>query len=158
MLTIKMLISDIDGVMTDGGIYYTEGGERIKKFNVYDTMAFTIISEKGIKPAIVYAGESPIVNHVANDLNIEHRYENVTNKYELARELCLKEGISLDHLAFIGDDTNDLELMKNAGLAACPGNAPKAIKDLHNVLVLKRSGGEGAVREFVDYIIKNGFC
>ncbi len=156
-LSIKLLISDIDGVMTDGGIYYTEGGERFKKFSVYDTMGFTHLHENGIKSAIIYAEQSPIVETVANDLGIKHRYENVTQKYELAKQLCEQENIELENLAFIGDDTNDIELMENCGLAACPSNAPKEIRNIINVLVLKRPGGEGAVREFIDYIIENGF-
>jgi len=157
-LTIKLLISDIDGVMTDGGIYYTEGGERFKKFNVYDTMGFNLLKEHNIKPAIIYASYSPIVTLIANDLELEYSYENVSDKFELARELCSKENISMNNLAFIGDDTNDIELMKHAGLAACPANAPKDIRNTYNILVLKKSGGKGAVREFIDYILENGFC
>lgn len=156
-LSIKLLISDIDGVMTDGGIFYTENGERFKKFNVYDSMGFTLLKEKGIKQAIIYAENSPIVDLVADDLEISYRYEQVANKYQLAKELCSKEEIDMENLAFIGDDTNDIELMKNCGLAACPNNAPKEIRDLVNVLVLKKNGGEGVVREFIDYILQNGF-
>lgn len=156
-LTVKLFISDIDGVMTDGGIFYTESGERFKKFNVRDTMGFTLIKQNGIIPTIIYADKSPIVQMLAQDMDIHHWYHGVKDKHQLALDLCEKEGIQMQDVAFIGDDTNDLDLMANVGIAACPSDAPKIITQANNLLVLKSGGGNGAVREFVDYILDNEF-
>lgn len=156
-LKVQFVITDLDGVMTDGGLYYTESGERFKKFNVYDFVAFQLLKDRGILTAAFYSSESPIMNYVAKDMGIQISRQNVKDKHQMAKELCKEEGLSLNKLAFIGDDTNDIPLMNQAGLAACPPNAPKAVRDVEDILILKKNGGDGVLREFTDYILSNEF-
>ena len=157
MVKVKLFLTDVDGVMTDAGMYYTESGDEFKKFNTYDGMAFELLRKAGIKTGIVTSENTKIVEHRAAKLKVDYVYQGKRDggKLSAALEICTKEGILLNEVAYIGDDINCLELLSNVGLAACPANAVTAIKNIPNIIQLYTSGGNGAVREFVELILNN---
>lgn len=156
MAKIKLFLSDVDGVMTDAGMYYTASGDEFKKFNTHDGMAFNLLREAGIKTGIITTENTTIVERRAAKLKIDYVYQGAGFKGKLAAamEICDKENITLNEVAYIGDDINCIELLKAVGLAACPANSTKKVKAIPGIIHLQKSGGEGAIREFVDdYIL-----
>ena len=154
---VQLFATDVDGVLTDAGMYYDNKGNELKKFNTHDGMSFKLLREKGIKSAIISSEETNIVENRSKKLNVDYLYQSVSgkNKLDVIKEICIKENIHLSEVAYIGDDINDLEALSVVGLAACPSNATQSIKNIENIIHLKKSGGEGAVREFVEIIIAN---
>lgn len=152
---IKLFLSDVDGTLTDGGMYYGENGEELKKFNTHDDKGFELLRKAGIKTGIITSENSKIVESRAKKLKIDYVYLGVEHedKLKIAKEICEKEGISLDEVAYIGDDINCKELLEAVGLSACPANAVEGIKRIPNIIRLSKRGGEGAVREFVEVIL-----
>jgi len=152
---IKLFLSDVDGTLTDGGMYYGENGEELKKFNTHDGKGFELLRKAGIKTGIITSENSKIVESRAKKLKIDYVYLGVEHedKLKIAKEICEKEGISLDEVAYIGDDINCKELLEAVGLSACPANAVEEIKRIPNIIRLSKRGGEGAVREFVEVIL-----
>lgn len=148
----KLVITDIDGVWTDGGMYYDQTGNEWKKFNTYDSAGVIFCRKLGIPVGIITGENTEIVKRRAEKLGIDHLYQGISNKTEIALDLCEKLGISLDEVAYIGDDINDLDLLKRVGISGSPANAPAYIKE-HVNIITKKSGGEGAFREFVETII-----
>lgn len=151
----KLVITDIDGVWTDGGMYYDNTNLEFKKFNTSDSVGVLFLKYLNI-PLVIMTGENTqIVQRRADKLKIENVFLGVKDKLSLAKELCLKFNVQIKDIAFIGDDINDLELLQEVGFSACPKNAPYYIKDLVNIN-LKKKGGDGAFREFVEYfVLKN---
>jgi YrbI family 3-deoxy-D-manno-octulosonate 8-phosphate phosphatase len=156
MVKIKLFLSDVDGVMTDAGMYYTESGDEFKKFNTHDGMAFELLRNAGIKTGIITSENTQIVTRRAAKLKVDFLYQGKSDggKLGAAKEICAKEGIDLSEVAYIGDDINCLELLNQVGMAACPSNAVKTIKKIPNIIQLKTAGGSGAVREFVELILE----
>jgi YrbI family 3-deoxy-D-manno-octulosonate 8-phosphate phosphatase len=156
MVKIKLFLSDVDGVMTDAGMYYTESGDEFKKFNTHDGMGFQLLREAGIKTGIITTENTKIVANRAAKLKIDYLYQGkgFGNKLQAAKEICEKENISLQEVAYIGDDINCLELLSAVGIAACPSNAVKKVKNIPNIIQIEVKGGEGAVRAFVEYLIE----
>ena len=152
---IKLLIMDCDGVLTDAGMYYNAEGDNLKKFSTYDGMGINLFRRIGIKSAIITGENSPIVARRAEKLKIEHLYLGCADKLSAAREICMNEKISIRDIAFIGDDINDLELLRNVGFAACPPNARKEVKMIENIHLLETPGGQGTVRELADLILES---
>jgi YrbI family 3-deoxy-D-manno-octulosonate 8-phosphate phosphatase len=152
---IKLFLSDVDGVLTDAGMYYTESGDEFKKFNTHDGMGFTLLKQAGIKTGILTTEKTIIVTNRAKKLKIDYVYQGVGfgGKLEAAKEICAKENISLHEVAYIGDDINCIELLKAVGMAACPSNATQQVKKIKNIIHLSKAGGEGAMREFADFIL-----
>lgn len=152
---IKVFMTDVDGVLTDAGMYYTESGDEFKKFNTLDGMAFGMLREAGIKTAIITSEVTRIVERRAEKLKCDYLYQGKMQggKLAAAMEICEKEGISLKEAAYIGDDIYCYELLTSVGLAACPPNAVKKIKEIPNIIHLNTKGGEGAVREFCEVIL-----
>lgn len=155
MVKIKLFLSDVDGVMTDAGMYYTENGDEFKKFNTHDGMAFELLRNAGIKTGIITSENTQIVTRRATKLKVDYLYQGKRDggKLGAAKEICTKEGIDLSEVAYIGDDINCLELLNHVGIAACPSNAVTTIKNIPNIIQLKTAGGSGAVREFVELIL-----
>lgn len=150
---VKLLLSDVDGVLTDAGMYYSEKGDELKKFSTYDGMGFKTLQKAGIKVGII-TGENRRLNAArADKLNLDYAFHGIDDKLKNAEELCTELGIELKNLAYIGDDLNDVELLKNAGLAACPANAVKEVKEISGIIKLKSFGGSGALREFAEIIL-----
>lgn len=155
-LDIKLFLTDVDGVLTDAGMYYSEAGDELKKFNTHDGMGLQIIREKGIKTGIITSEDTKMVERRFNKLKLDYLYQGKREGGKLAsvKEICEKEGISLSEVAYIGDDVNCFELLSNVGLAACPANALTAIKNIPGIIQMSKKGGEGCVREFIEMIIK----
>ena len=153
--TIKVFLSDVDGVMTDAGMYYTESGDEFKKFNTHDGMGFNLIQKAGIKIGIVTTENTKMVERRATKLKMDYLYQGkgFGGKLDAALDICKKEGISLQQVAYIGDDVNCIELLKAVGIAACPANATSKVKAIDGIIQLQKSGGDGAVREFIDMIL-----
>jgi 3-deoxy-D-manno-octulosonate 8-phosphate phosphatase (KDO 8-P phosphatase) len=154
-ISIKLFLSDVDGVMTDAGMYYTESGDEFKKFNTHDGMGFQLLREAGIKTGIITSETTKIVERRALKLKVDYVYQGKQHggKLEAAKEICKQEGISLKEVAYIGDDVNCLALLSEVGMAACPANAVKRIKEIPGILMLQKKGGDGAVREFIELLL-----
>lgn len=148
----RLVVTDIDGVMTDGGMYYTADGDIMKRFSVKDGWGVIFLRRLGIPVAIMTGENTPIVARRAEKLRIEHCYLGVKDKLTLARELCAEMRITLGDVAFIGDDINDLPLLRAVGWSGCPVNTPGYIKDVVK-LPGNVHGGYGAFREFVETIL-----
>jgi 3-deoxy-D-manno-octulosonate 8-phosphate phosphatase (KDO 8-P phosphatase) len=151
---IRMLITDVDGVLTDGGMYYSSRGEELKRFNTRDGMGFELLKRQSIIPVILTKENSPIVIRRAEKLQVEEVHIGVSNKLERAGEISGKHGISLDDTVFIGDDLNDIPLLEQAGFSCCPGDATDEVKKIVHYICRKK-GGEGAVREVVDLLLES---
>tara|TARA_B110000467_G_C18151498_1_gene384471 strand:+ start:147 stop:662 length:516 start_codon:yes stop_codon:yes gene_type:complete len=148
----KLVITDIDGVWTDGGMYYDNLGNEWKKFNTADSAGILFLKFLDIPVVIISGEDTEIVRRRADKLGISHLYLGVKNKVQVAQKLCKELDVLLSEVAYIGDDINDIPLLKKVGLSAAPHNAPKYVKDVVD-LKLKIKGGDGAFREFVEVII-----
>lgn len=153
--TIKLFVSDIDGTLTDGGMYYSEKGDELKKFNTRDGMGFGMLREAGIKTAIVTSEDRELNRRRAEKMKIDYLVQGKRDGGKLAAvlEIVKKMGISLENVAYIGDDINCVELLSSVGYAACPVDACVKVKEIPGINVLTKRGGEGCVREFVDSFI-----
>ncbi|MBR3898701.1 MAG: HAD-IIIA family hydrolase [Elusimicrobiaceae bacterium] len=154
MTKIKLFATDIDGTLTDGCMYYGDDGTEFKRFNFKDGMGFQLLREAGIKTAFVTSENTPIVTKRAAKLKVDFVQMGSWKKLEFVQDICQKMGISLQEVAYIGDDINDLELLKAAGVKACPQDAVAAVKQVPDIRVLTAKGGEGAVREFIEYLLE----
>jgi 3-deoxy-D-manno-octulosonate 8-phosphate phosphatase (KDO 8-P phosphatase) len=151
---IKLIVLDVDGTLTDGKITYSNSGEETKSFDVADGLAIAVWTKKfGNKAAIITGRKSDIVEKRAKELQITHLYQGIKNKQEVLEKILEEEGIDWSEVAAIGDDLNDYHMLKKAGLSFTPANGSHYIKDIVNV-VCKNKGGEGAVREMMEYIYK----
>ncbi len=151
---IKLFASDVDGTMTDACMYYSQDGTELKKFNFRDGMGFKILKEAGIKTAIITSEDTPIVQKRADKLKIDYLSMGNWTKLDFIKNICNEINITLDEVAYIGDDINDYELLCAVKYKACPNDAVKKIKSIPNILVLENKGGEGAVREFIEIILE----
>lgn len=153
--SIKLFLTDVDGVLTDAGMYYSENGDELKKFNTHDGMGMKMLREAGIKTGIITTENTKIVENRAKKLNVDYLYQGKREggKLEVAKEICEKEGITLEEVAYIGDDINCFNLLSSVGFAACPANALPKIKSIPGIMHLQKCGGDGAVREFVEWIL-----
>ena len=159
MTKIKVFLSDVDGVMTDAGMYYTESGDEFKKFNTHDGMGFNLIQQTGVKIGIITTENTKMVERRAAKLKMDYLYQGkgFGGKLAAAMDICEKENISIKEVAYIGDDVNCIELLQSVGLAACPANATPKVKAIPGIIHLQKNGGEGAVREFIDMILDGTF-
>ncbi|MCO4814432.1 MAG: HAD hydrolase family protein [Flavobacteriales bacterium] len=147
---IKLLVIDVDGVMTDGGMYFSETGDQYKKFNTKDGMAIIHLTKSNFQVAIISSGfKGEAVSKRAEMLGIQNCTVSRTPKIETLSRLCEEQGIGLENVAMIGDDINDLQVMQQIGLSACPRDAVNRIKK-NSTIILNKNGGEGCVREFID--------
>jgi len=160
---IKLFLSDIDGTLTDGSIYYSEKGEELKQFSHKDGRGFHLLHKLGIK-CVLITSESEGINKARfekfNRLGTVKDYiDNVYGKGKLNKviNICKKYNINSDEIAYIGDDTNDNAALVLAGYKACPADANYLVKKIKGIKVMKAKGGQGAVREFIDWLIKKGF-
>lgn len=150
----KLVITDIDGVWTDGGMYYTAEGDVMKRFSVKDGWGVIFLRELDIPVAIMTGENTQIVQKRADKLKIDYCYLGVKDKVEQAEELCRELGISLSEVAFIGDDLNDLPLLRLVGYSASPSNTPEYVKR-EVKYVTAAHGGYGAFREFVEKLLSD---
>ena len=149
----KFLALDIDGVLTDGGMYYTEGGDEFKKFNVRDGLAIKTLTDMGKYVGFVSSGiNSNIIENRAQTLGVQKVCIGTWKKAEILEQWCKELNIGIENIAYIGDDVNDLPAIQKVGLSACPADAEPLVKKAVNI-VLSKKGGEGCVREFVEKYI-----
>ena len=152
-MNIKLVATDIDGVWTDAGMYYDNENNQLKKFNAHDGAAVLLLKTLGIPICIVTGEETEIVKKRAEKLKVEYLYQGCDNKCSTVESLCEQLGISVQEVAYIGDDFNDVKLLRKAGISACPANASEYIKK-EAQWQLKKNGGDGAFREFVERILE----
>ena len=152
---IKLFLADVDGTLTDAGMYYSENGDELKKFNTRDGLGFRLLKEAGIKTGIITSENTKIVENRAKKLNIDYLYQGQLDggKLSIVKAICKKENISLDEVAYIGDDVNCIDLLSAVGFAACPANAHAQVKAVPGVIQMQLNGGEGCVREWIDMIL-----
>jgi 3-deoxy-D-manno-octulosonate 8-phosphate phosphatase (KDO 8-P phosphatase) len=147
---IKLLVLDVDGVMTDGGMYFTENGDQFKKFNTKDGMAIIQLTKNNFQVAIISSGfVSNTVKQRAEMLGIQHCFVTRESKIDVLNRLLNELNLDLSQVAIIGDDINDLEVMCSVSVAVCPKDAVQVVKQNCH-LVLNTNGGQGCVREFID--------
>jgi YrbI family 3-deoxy-D-manno-octulosonate 8-phosphate phosphatase len=144
--------------MTDAVMYYTESGDEFKKFNIHDGMGFNLLTKAGVKTGIITTEYTKIIQRRAAKLKIDYVYQGrgIGSKLEAVKDICLKEGISLKETSYIGDDINCIELLQEVGIAACPANAVEQVENIKGIIHLEKKGGEGAVREFLEMLFKQG--
>ena len=153
---IKLLILDVDGVMTDGGMTFTAKGDELKRFNTKDGMGILKLRNTEIEMGIISSGfSSDIVEKRAKMLDIENCYVGREAKMSILKSWIIEKGLNLEQVAMIGDDINDREVMIGVGLAVCPADAVDEIKSISHI-VLKNKGGDGCVREFIDNYLQIG--
>ncbi|MFH1478952.1 MAG: HAD-IIIA family hydrolase [Candidatus Omnitrophota bacterium] len=150
---IKLLVLDVDGVLTDGRIIYDNFGNEIKCFNVLDGFGIKLLKDAGIKPAIITAKKTKIVKRRAKDLGIEHVYYGF-DKLSLYQSLIKRLNIKDEEVCFMGDDLFDLAVLKKVGFSACPPNAVEEVKETVHYIT-EKEGGKGAVRELIEVILKS---
>ena len=150
---IKIVLTDNDGVLTDTGVYYSEKGEEFKRFSIRDGMGVERLRKHaGIETVIITGEKSGSVKARAEKLKIKEYYLGVKHKTEILPEVLKKNNITPENIAFIGDDVNDLEIMKQVGFAASPSDGMDFIKDISDYICINRSGN-GAFRELAELII-----
>ena len=152
MTKIKLFATDVDGTMTDGCMYYAENGIELKKFNFQDGMGFKLLRDAGIKTAIITSEDTPIVKKRAEKLKVDYLSMGTWTKLDFVKNICTELNITLNEVAYVGDDINDIELLKAVKYKACPANAVKKVKNIKGIKRLKQKGGDGAIREFIEYI------
>jgi 3-deoxy-D-manno-octulosonate 8-phosphate phosphatase (KDO 8-P phosphatase) len=152
-VSIELIVLDVDCTMTDSRITYSETGDEIKSFNVKDGLAIASWRRLGKQVAIITGRSSKIVARRAQELRIEHFYQGVHNKREVLESLLEKLDISMENVAAIGDDLNDLSMLKAAAISFVPRDASAYVDKIADVILTKK-GGDGAVREMIEYLIK----
>lgn len=149
---IKLILTDVDGVLTDAGMYYTESGDEFKKFNTRDGMGVKLLKEKGFMVGIVTTENSSIVDRRAKKLNIDMVYKGVEDKRKVFKEIMKQYNLMENEIAYIGEDINDLDIVKLSGFSATVSDGMDIVKK--NVdYICKKKGGEGAFREFAELFL-----
>ena len=153
---IKLLLMDLDGVLTDGGVYYTSHGEFAKRFHIHDGMGIRQVREAGIKTGIITSEESAIVEKRAERLSVDYLYmgKDTGQKLPTIVTHCNREGTTLAEIAYMGDDINCYDLLTKVGYPACPADAQNIVKNVPNIYITKKSGGQGALREWINYLFQ----
>jgi N-acylneuraminate cytidylyltransferase len=149
---IKLFLTDVDGVLTDAGMFYTEQGDELKKFNTRDGKGFELLRNAGIKTGIITAEDTQIVKRRANKVKADFLYQGVKNKVLVLEEILNSTGFKPEEVAYIGDDLNDVGIISKVGISACPADAVNEVKSKASI-VLSVKGGYGAVREFAEKIL-----
>ena len=153
LAAIQMMVFDVDGVLTDGAIVYTDEGAEAKAFDSRDGLGLRVAGEAGMALALMTGRASRVVERRARDLHISDVLQRVGDKAESLRHLADEKGIPLDRVAFMGDDVNDREAMRLAGIAIAPADAVEEIRDLAHIVTIA-PGGRGAAREAVEAVLR----
>ncbi len=150
---IKLLLLDVDGVLTDGKIIYSDNGEETKSFNSKDGLGIRLLMDSKIKIGIITGRKSKALSYRCKNLGITLLFDGITNKLDAFNLILKKTNILPKETAFAGDDLPDLPVMKKAGLSICPADAPPYIKE-HADIITNQKGGDGAIREVCEQILK----
>lgn len=149
---VRLFATDVDGVLTDAGMYYSESGEELKKFNTRDGMGIKLLQQAGLITAFITKEKTALVERRGAKLAVPEVHQGVDDKLAVLKQLASKYGLTLNQIAYVGDDVNDVEALQNVGFAAAPADAvPPVLKVVH--YVCRKKGGEGAVREVADMIL-----
>ena len=156
MTHIRLFLTDVDGTLTDGGMYYSSTGDTMNKFNTRDGMGLQLMQRAGVKVGIVTSENTEIVTRRAEKLGLDYLVQGRRDGGKLAavRDICAEMGITLDETAYIGDDVNCAELLRHAGIAACPADAMPQVKAIPGIRVMTLKGGDGCVREFINQLLE----
>ena len=149
---IRLFATDVDGVLTDGGLYYSDSGEQTKKFNAWDGLGLVLLKKAGLVTAVITMDHTQLVNVRAAKLGISEIHQGIKDKLAVLKELASKYGIQLDEIACVGDDVTDLPALQAVGFSAAPANGRDPVRKKVRY-VCKAKGGEGAVREVADLIL-----
>lgn len=160
-MMVKLFLTDVDGCLTDGGMYYSANGEELKRFCVYDGMGMVCLQQAGIPCGILTSENSPIVQARAEKLKLRFLYLGVGSrvnpdcltKKQAAQQICDQLGITLADVCYVGDDINDVELLSAVGYPYCPPNARPEVKAIQGIHMLNTPGGQGAIRELCDILL-----
>lgn len=150
---IKYIVIDVDGTMTDGGVYYDEQGNELKKFCTRDAAGFFTAKVCGIITIVVTGRECKATTRRMKELHVGELYQGVVDKVTFLKDYIMKHNINKDELAYIGDDLNDFSGMRLSGFVGCPSDAVEEIKQISNYISVKK-GGHGAVRDIIKYLLK----
>ncbi|MGE5410131.1 MAG: KdsC family phosphatase [Clostridiales bacterium] len=151
---IKLVLTDIDGVWTDGGLFYSSEGMVMKRFNVKDGMGVNRLRDRGIETGIVSGDTSDIITARGLRLKLDLIYIGIADKKQALDEICQKRNLCYENIAFIGDDVNDITMIENVGLSAAPADAVPEIIEMVDYRCQKK-GGDACFREFIEMIIRN---
>ncbi len=150
---IKLLILDVDGVLTDNRLYYGDNGVEYKSFYTRDGHAMVLWRKSGLDLGVITGRQSQLVTQRMNDLKVKYLFQGVPDKLPVFEQLLQDEGLAAEEIAYMGDDILDLPILTRVGLASCPKDAdPEVIKRVH--FVSEKIGGQGAVRELIEMILK----
>lgn len=150
---IKLVLADVDGVLTDGGMYYTDKGDIMKKFFTRDGMGVTLLRKNNIPTILVTKEKTKMVKQWAERMKIAALYDGIIQKESILDAICKDYKISAQEVAYIGDDVNDIALLKLVGLAVAPHDGINEVRQVSDY-VCKSDGGNGAFREIVDLILQ----
>ena len=153
---IKILLTDVDGVLTDGGMYYSSKGDVMKKFHARDGMGISLLKKNGVHTILVTKEKTMIVKQWAKKMNVKKLYDGITKKEQILEKICYEFKVKAKEIAFIGDDVNDVKLLKTVGLAAMPNDGIKQLRMICDYRCKSR-GGEGVLREIADLILEKKF-
>jgi YrbI family 3-deoxy-D-manno-octulosonate 8-phosphate phosphatase len=149
---VRLVAMDVDGVLTDAGMYYSESGDELKKFNTRDGMGIKMLQAAGLVTAIITKEKTAIVERRGHKLAVPEVHQGIDDKLAALTSLAKKHGLTLNQVAYIGDDVNDLDALRVVGFSAAPADAmPSVLQTVH--YICKKKGGEGAVREVADLIL-----
>jgi len=149
---IKLVSTDVDGVLTDGGMYYTKDGDVMKKFHARDGMGITLLRNYGIPTIIITKEKTRIVKQWSKKMNVTQIFDGVKNKERILDIMCKKYNVKLENIAYIGDDINDFKILSKVGLAVSPHDGIEQIKKISHYIT-KSDGGRGVFREVVDLVL-----
>ncbi len=149
---IKMFLTDCDGCLTDGGMYYSEKGDELKKFNTRDGMGFSLLQKQGIVTGIITGEDVDLNRRRAEKLKLDILKAGCKDKLSTVKEICLERGVKLENVCYIGDDINDLELIRAVGYGCCPADAAAEVREAADY-VASTKGGDGVIREIVNMIV-----
>ena len=154
---IRLFLTDVDGTLTDGGMYYGSDGTEFKKFNTRDGMGLQLLQRTGVKVGIVTSENTTINVNRASKLGLDYLKQSARDGGKLAavNEICDEMDISLSEVAYVGDDVNCYDLLAAVGWAACPADACEKVRNIPGILILERRGGDACVREWIDMILAN---
>jgi len=153
---IKVLLTDVDGVLTDGGMYYSSKGDVMKKFYARDGMAISLLKKNSIPTILVTKEKTMTVKQWAKKMNVKKLYDGVAKKEQVLEKICHEFKVKPNEIAFIGDDVNDVKLLEKVGFAAMPNNGIKQLRKICDYKC-KANGGEGVLREIGDLILEKKF-
>lgn len=151
---IRLIVLDVDGVLTDGKIVYTSAGDEIKAFNVKDGLGISLAVREGLELAIITARHSVMVQRRAEELGIQHVIQNTRTKLPALEELVSRLDLAWHEVAYVGDDLPDIPCMQACGLACCPADAAREVLSMAEI-VSNRNGGEGALREILEFLLES---